>query len=164
MEFVLGHDNFGRRLADEMGCQYREFREEYYPDGEPCPRILADYEELEDHAVLVAARLKSPVTTQGILTYLHTLNRITNCLSDKLLYKVRSLDVLLPYFVLGRQDHNPRTDRSEVVKKRDRGKDVGYRNILKDLEARGVRRILTFTPTSTVLVKAPKCIVRSGGG
>ncbi len=146
LEFVLGHDDFGRKLATEMGCEYREFREEYYVDGEPCPRILADYEELIDRDVLVAARLKSPVNTQGILSHLHTLNRITNNISDKLLYSARSVDVLLPYFVLSRQDHNPRTDKSELVRTRDRGKDVGYRNVLKDLEARGVRRILTFSP------------------
>jgi len=146
MEFVLGHDDFGKRLAAGLGCEYREFRDEYYPDGEPCPRILADYEELLDRDILVAARLKSPMTTFGILSYLHDLNRITNSLTDKLLYSARSVDVLLPYFVLGRQDHNPRSDRSEVVRKRDKGKDVGYRNIFKDLEARDVRRILTFTP------------------
>lgn len=146
LEFVLGHDDFGKKLAAEIGCGYREFRDEYYADGEPCPRILADYEELLDRDILVAARLKSPMTTFGILSYLHDLNRITNNLTDKLLYSARSVDVLLPYFVLGRQDHNPRTDRSEVVRKRDKGKDVGYRNILKDLEARDVRRILTFTP------------------
>jgi phosphoribosylpyrophosphate synthetase len=146
MEFVLGHDDFGKKLAEGLGCEYREFRDEYYPDGEPCPRILADYEELLDRDVLVAARLKSPMTTFGILSYLHALNRITNSLTDKLLYSARSVDVLLPYFVLGRQDHNPRSDRSEVVRNRDKGKDVGYRNIFKDLEARVVRRILTFTP------------------
>jgi phosphoribosylpyrophosphate synthetase len=146
MEFVLGHDDFGRKIAAELGCEYREFRDEYHPDGEPCPRILADYEELLDRDILVAARLKSPMTTFGILSYLHDLNRITNNLTDKLLYSARSVDVLLPYFVLGRQDHNPRTDKKEAVRKRDKGKDVGYRNILKDLEARGVRRIVTFTP------------------
>lgn len=146
LDFVLSHDDFGKRLAYEMGCEYREFREEYYVDGEPCPRILADYEELIDRDVLVVSRLKSPLTTFGILSYLHTLNRITNSITDKLLYNARSVDVLLPYFVLSRQDHNPRTDESEIVRKRDKGKDVGYRNILKDLEARDIRRILTFSP------------------
>jgi ribose-phosphate pyrophosphokinase len=146
MEFVLGCDSFAKMLAVEMGCQFREFREEYYPDGEPCPRVLADYEELTGRDVLVASRLKSPVTSFGILSYLHTLNRVTSCLSDEHLYGAGSVDVLLPYFVLGRQDHNPRTDKSEFVRSRDKGKDVGYMSILRDLEARCVRRLLTFTP------------------
>ena len=146
MEFVLGCDDFGKMLAAEMGCQFREFRDEYYPDGEPCPRVLAEYEELAGRDVLVASRLKSPVTSFGILSYLHTLNRVTSCLSDDRLYGARSVDVLLPYFVLGRQDHNPKTDKSELVRSRDKGKDVGYRSILRDLEARCVRRLLTFTP------------------
>ncbi len=146
LEFVLGNDDFGKRLAKDIGCEYREFREEYYVDGEPCPRVLADYEELIDRNILVATRLRSPMTHLGILSYLHTLNRITNNITDKLLYSARSVDVLLPYFVLSRQDHNPRTDKNEIVKTRDKGKDVGYRNILKDLEAREVRRILTFSP------------------
>ncbi len=127
-----------------MEC--REFREEFYPDGEPCPRILADYQELEDRDVLVVARLRSPMTTTGILSCLHNLGRVTFNLTDRLLYNARNVEVVLPYFPLGRQDHNPRTDPSEKVRTRDKGKDVGYRNVLKDLEARGVRRILTFSP------------------
>jgi phosphoribosylpyrophosphate synthetase len=146
LEYVLGHDDFARKLANEMGCEFREFREEYYVDGEPCPRVLADYKELIDRDILVVSRLNSPVNTQSILASLHTLNRVTNNITDKLLYGARNVDVLLPYFVLSRQDHNPRTDKSETVRNRDKGKDVGYRNVLKDLEARDVRRILTLSP------------------
>ncbi len=140
------HDGFGRELAARLGLECREFREEFYPDGEPCPRILADYQELEDRDVLVVARLRSPMTTPGILSCLHDLDRVTFNLTDKLLYNARNVDVVLPYFLLGRQDHNPRTDPSEKVRTRDKGRDVGYRNVLKDLEVRGVRRILTFSP------------------
>jgi len=164
LEFVLGHDDFGKRLAQGMGCEYRVFREEYYPDGEPCPRVLADYEELAGRDILVAARLKSPMTTLEILTYLHTLNRVTNNLTDKLLYSARNVDVLIPYFVFGRQDHNPRTDKSEVVRKRDKGKDVGYRNILRDLEARNVRRILSFTPHFDRSGEGSRVYQEIGGG
>ena len=146
LEYVLGHDDFARKLANDMGCQFREFREEYYVDGEPCPRVLADYKDLIDRDILVVSRLRSPVNTQSILIGLHTLNRVTNNITDKLLYGARNVDVLLPYFVLSRQDHNPRTDKSETVRNRDKGKDIGYRNVLKDLEARGARRILTFSP------------------
>ena len=146
MEFAVVHDGFGRELAARLGLPCREFREEFYPDGEPCPRILADYQELEDRDVLVVARLRSPMTALGILSCLHDLDRVTFNLTDKLLYNARNVDVVLPYFLLGRQDHNPRTDPSEKVRTRDKGRDVGYRNVLKDLEVRGVRRILTFSP------------------
>jgi len=140
------HDEFGRILAERLDLECREFREEFYPDGEPCPRILADYQELEDRDVLVVARLGSPMTTTGILSCLHDLDRVTFNLTDKLLYNARNVEVVLPYFLLGRQDHNSRTDPSEKIRVRDKGKDVGYRNVLKNLEARGVRRILTFSP------------------
>jgi phosphoribosylpyrophosphate synthetase len=146
LELVVGHDAFGRRIAKGLGCEFREFREEYYPDGEPCPKILADYCELSDRDILVAARLRSPLNTLRILTYLHNLNRVVNSLTDSRLYNARNVDVLIPYFVLGRQDHNPKTDPEESVRIRDRGKDIGYLNIIVDMEARGVRRILTFTP------------------
>ena len=146
MEFAVVHDEFGRRVAERLGLECREFREEFFPDGEPSPRVLAEYQDLADRDVLVVARLKSPMTTMGILSYLHDLERVTFNLTDKLLYNARNVEVVLPYFVLGRQDHNPRTDDSEKVRNRDKGRDVGYRNILKDLEVRGVSRVLTFSP------------------
>lgn len=142
----MAHDEFGREIAKRLGLECRDFREEFHPDGEPCPRILAEYQELEDRDVLVVARLKSPMTTQGILSYLHNLDRVTFNLCDRLLYNTRSVEVVIPYFLLGRQDHNPRTDPNEKVRIVDKGRDVGYRNILKNLEARGVKRVLTFSP------------------
>ncbi len=164
MEYAVVHDEFGRRVAEGLGLEFREFREEFYPDGEPCPRILAEYQELTDRDVLVVARLKSPTTTLGILSYLHDLDRVTFNLTDKLHYNARSVEVVMPYFLLGRQDHNPRTDANEKVRSRDKGRDVGYRNILRNLEARGVRRVLTFSPHFDRYGEGSRVYRELGGG
>jgi len=151
LDFIIGNDDFGKRLAEKLNCKYREFREEYYPDGEPCPRVLAEYDEIEGRNVAVITRIRFPSTPEKINIYLHNLFRMTSNLADEELYNANSVEVILPYFILGRQDHNPRKDPSEIVRIRDKGKDIGYKSLIKILRGLSVNRIVTFNPHFHVL-------------
>ena len=146
VDYVIGNDDFGRQLAVQLGCRYRQFLEDYYPDGEPCPKVLASYNEIEGTHVVIAARIKQNPGKEGIALYLHNTQRVLGSLTDPELFNAKRVDVLMPYFLLGRQDHNPRLDTDEAVQKRDAGKDVGYVSMLKICKALGASRILTFYP------------------
>ena len=60
MDFVVGHesDQFGVRLAHKLGCEYKNFRNTYMRDGEPRPKIFADYDAIKGNDVLVVYRGK----------------------------------------------------------------------------------------------------------
>jgi len=151
IDFVIGNDNFAKNLAESLNCDYREFKEEYYSDGEPCPRILANYEEIEGKHVAVVVRLKFPATFSDIAVYLHNFLRVISNLSDRELFNAKHVDAIFPYFVLGRQDHNPKTDPSQLVRNRDKGKDIGYKTLIKMFKGCGTNRIVTFNPHFHVL-------------
>ncbi len=146
IDFVVGNDGFGSSLAASLGCGFVQFREEHYPDEEPCPQIVADYGDIEGKEVVLALRTAQKPTKEKIALYLHSYQRALGSLTDEELYNAKAVDVLLPYFLLGRQDHNPKTDRDEDVRTRDRGKDVGYRNIVRTFKGLGARKIITFNP------------------
>ncbi len=152
IDFVLGlkieagDDSFAVDIAKRLGVEYRGVVPEFYADGEPCPRILAPYEELKKKRVLYVSRLSAPTNSKDILTYLHTQERVAGMLSDNLLYNAYSVDVCDPYPLLARQDKNPRFSGKESVKKNDMGKDVGFKSMLLNLAVRKVDRLLTFYP------------------
>ena len=148
---MVGNDGFGRCLAECLRCGFGVFVEEYYGDGEPCPRVLVDYGEVEGKCVAVVARLRFPAKFSDVARYLHNFLRVVSNLSDEELFNAECVDVILPYFVLGRQDHNPRTDPSRLVRVRDRGKDVGYRSLIKMSKGCGAGRVVTFNPHFHVL-------------
>jgi len=145
-DFVIGNDDFGKNLAKALNCEYREFKEEYYPDGEPCPRIMAEYEEIKGKRVILSPRITQKSTKEKVALYLHNSERILGALTSEELYNADYVDVLFPYFWLGRQDHNPKTDNSEELRIRDRGKDIGYKTILRTFRGLGARRIITVDP------------------
>jgi phosphoribosylpyrophosphate synthetase len=143
-DFVVGREDFSRRLAEELGCKYRAFRHEYHPDGEPAHRILAEYDELDGkHVVLVLRGSQLPDYTR-VSRNLHNFSRHVDNL--RYTFGVEKLDVLMPYFWLGRQDKNPRTDGNPLIRERDKGRDVGYKWLLRDMKAHGADRLLTFNP------------------
>lgn len=146
MDFIVGSDSFARELADRLGVKYVGFELYHYEDGEPAPRILADYEELEGKHGAVVGRLSYPTTPEKVSYFLETVSRIVGNLADEELYSVSSVDVVLPWYVTSRQDHNPRTDTSEKVRARDRGKDIGYKELIETLKGKGASRIVTFNP------------------
>jgi len=129
-----------------LGCGYVRFEEFYHPDGEPAPRIIGNYKELYNSKVVVVSRIKYPTTGEKIALTLHNFSRLVSNLSDEELYHAKSVDVLLPYFLLGRQDQNPKTDKDEDVRIRDKGRDIGYKSLIKTLKGNGANRIVTFNP------------------
>ncbi len=145
-DFVIGNDNFGKNLSNALGCGYREFRDELYADNEPCPRIMANYDELKGRRIVLAPRTAQKPTRDGPALYLHNCARVLGSLTDEELYGAGRVELVLPYFMLGRQDHNPRTDVNERIRTNDRGKDVGYKSMLKVFSALGAKRIFTFDP------------------
>ena len=151
VDFVVGNDGFGRGLAECLKCGFGVFVEEYYGDGEPCPRVLVDYGEIEGKCVAVVARLRFPAEFSDVARYLHNFLRVVSSLSDEELFNAECVDVILPYFVLGRQDRNPRTDPSRLVRVRDGGKDVGYKSLIKMFKGCGAGRVVTFNPHFHVL-------------
>ncbi|MFH0890305.1 MAG: ribose-phosphate diphosphokinase [Candidatus Aenigmatarchaeota archaeon] len=145
-DFVVGNDDFGKILSKSLGCAYRQFVEEFYADGEPCPRINANYNELSGKHVVFAPRASQKPTRETIALYLHDCERVLGALTNKDLYNAGRVELVLPYFMLGRQDHNPRTDSNESVRMKDAGKDVGYAAIAAIYKALGADRIITFDP------------------
>lgn len=145
-DFVIGNDDFGKNLALAIGCEYREFREEYYPDGEPCPRIMADYGEIKGRDLILAPRMTQKPTKEKVTCYLHNSERVLGALTCEELYDANTVDLVFPYFCLGRQDHNPKTESVEEIRKRDMGKDIGYKTVLRTFGGLGTKRVITFDP------------------
>ena len=144
VDFVIGREDFSRRLSEELGCKYRAFRHQYHPDGEPTPRILADYGEIDGkHLVLVLRGKEIPDYTR-VSRNLHNFSRHIDNL--KYVFRAGAVDVLMPYCWLARSDKNPRTDADPLVRERDQGCDVGYEWLARDFKAHGANRIITFNP------------------
>jgi ribose-phosphate pyrophosphokinase len=143
---IIGNDDFGTSAAKAIGCEFREFRSESYPDGEPYVVVEADYDDIEGKDAIVVSRMSDQSNRESILSYLHEYQRVIGNIADKELYNARTVYALYPYFCLGRQDKNPRTETDEKIRKRDRGKDIGYKYIIKTLKGLGAERIITYDP------------------
>ncbi len=146
VDFVVGYaaDFFGKSLADALGCEFIPFRNEYYPEGSPAPRIAADYKEIEGSHVLTVYRRRQLPDRNTMCRFLANYPKVVWSLSDHETFNAVKVDVFHPYFILGRQDHNPKTDKDQNLRRRDAGKDVGYRYEVRLF--RGCNRILTFHP------------------
>src|SRR5213594_915830 len=146
VDFVVGKDDdFGKTLARGFNCEYRSFKQDLYPDGEPYPIIEADYHEMRGKEVIFAPRSSASSELRNVALELHIYQRIVASLAAQDQYDSR-LDLVYPYFWLARQDHNPRLDKEESIRRRDKGKDVGYQYIIKAFKALGARRIVTVNP------------------
>ncbi|MDI6720750.1 MAG: phosphoribosyltransferase family protein [Candidatus Aenigmarchaeota archaeon] len=143
-DFVIGREDFSRSLAQELGCEYREFRHLYYLDGEPNPKISAKYEEIGGRDVILVLRGSQRSEYNKVARNLHNFERHIGNLHR--VFRAGSIDVIMPYFWLGRQDHNPRTDSDPNVRERDYGKDIGYESLAITFKAQGAHRIITITP------------------
>lgn len=146
IDFVIGHagDTFGPYVAKKLGCKFRSFRSEYYPEGTPAPCIEAEYDEIEGSHVLTVRRSGQIPNRDGTCRLLLNYPRVARSLSDPETFNAARVDVFHPYFLLGKQDHNPRTDKNPRIKREDKGKDQGYK-----FEAglfRGCSRLITFHP------------------
>lgn len=152
IDIIIGknNDNFGIKLAHELRTDYLDFRSEYYPDGENTPRVLGKddgvYKRIEGKHVLLVYRREQRPDRDEMARYRVNLQDMVTALSDPEVFNAGEVDVFMPYFVLGRQDHNPRTDSDEGVREKDRGKGVGYRSVAKSLRGAGASRIISFDP------------------
>jgi len=147
VNYVVGYADdalFGRSVADALKCPFVPFRNEYYPEGAPAPKIAASYDDINGSHVLTVYRRRQLPERNTVCRFLANYPRIVKSLSDPETFAAAKVDVFHPYFVLGRQDHNPKTDPSERVRRKDAGKDMGYK-----YEAslfRGCNVLLTFHP------------------
>jgi len=148
IDVVLGKntDSFGSELARKIGADYADFRTGYYPDGENRPRIMASYDDLRGKEVLVVYRREQRSTRDEVARYRANFLDVVTTLSDDELFGASGVNVLMPYFLNGRQDHNPKTDDSEEVRMKDAGKGVGYRNLARQFRGAGASRMLTINP------------------
>ncbi len=143
-DYVIGRDVFASKLASALNSEYREVRHEYYPDGEPAPKIDAGYDEIDGKHVALVVRSKQLPTRDDICRLMHNAERTTGNL--KYVFNAGEVDIILPYYFLSRQDKNARESEDQMVKERDMGKDVGYEFIARALKAQGASRIITVTP------------------
>lgn len=146
VDFIVGYSNdfFGNTLAAKLGCEFRAFRNEYYPDGSPAPKIAAEYKEIEGKHVLIVYRRKQLPERNSVCRFLANYPRVLRSLLDPETFNAAKVDVFHPYFILGRQDHNPKTDDDPNVKRRDKGKDIGYKYEIGLFK--GCNRLITFHP------------------
>lgn len=141
------HFQFGFDLASKIGpnCKCLTYEHEYYPDGQPAPRIKSDY-KLDDSRILVVGQLEQRFDRHKSVSAFHNLTRVVGNLTDPESYNARSVEVFFPYYWMSRQDHNPRTDPAPKVRDVDQGKDVGYKHVARVLRGCGASRITTFNP------------------
>ncbi|MBI5060753.1 MAG: ribose-phosphate diphosphokinase [Candidatus Aenigmarchaeota archaeon] len=92
---VIGHDDFGRRIADLLEADFAQFEKRIFPDGEVCPRIIDDVTESN---IILVNRMSIPPKPNDY--YLETI-LLMKALKG---FGVESIDVVMPYFVYSRQD------------------------------------------------------------
>ncbi len=146
VDLVVGHDkdDFGSQLARRLGCDYRGFHRFHFPDGEYSPSVDGEY-DIDGKHVLLAYRMEQQPTNTGFAVYVHCLSRVLGNLSHERLFNAETVDVLLPYYVTGRQDKNPRHDEYPT-RANDIGRDVGHEWLARELRAHGARKVITFNP------------------
>jgi phosphoribosylpyrophosphate synthetase len=146
VDFVVGYkgDSLGPYIAKKLDCSFRPFRSHYYPEGAPAPVIDAKYKDIKGKNVLLFRRTGQLPDRHKTCRFLMNYPRVAQCLQNPDLFNAGRVDVLHPYFILCRQNHNPRNDKSTDIRERDAGKDQGH--IYEAGLFRGVDRVLTFHP------------------
>jgi len=94
-KIIVGNDSFGEELAAKIGIPFVKFEKRIFPDGEVCPRLLDDVKA--ERAVIVN-HMKLPIDPNGY--FLETLLLAKNLQG----LGIRDVDIVMPYFVYGRQD------------------------------------------------------------
>jgi len=151
-DIVLGNDILGMMISDALvhGVMV-PFRREYHPDGSPIPMVdmkytLNNYEDFEGKHILTVYRRHMLPSRDDVARHLTNYPRLVANLTNTETFNVRQVDVVYPYWICGRQDHNPRTDPDEDMRRREKGRGIEYENDATFFKAAGARRILTFHP------------------
>lgn len=155
-DFVISTDNrFARNIADDLESKFIAFEKKSYGDGSPAPRVIMtdietnhtyDYGDFEGSHILVVYRRKDNPDEHSVSRHLSMLQRLAANLMNFNLFNADQVDVLEPYWITGRQDHNPRYDPDPTVREMDRGMGVEYENDAIFLKAAGATRVLTWHP------------------
>jgi phosphoribosylpyrophosphate synthetase len=150
-DIVVQNDTFGTMIAKSLGAEIVPFRREYHPDGAPTPRIdlnytLTSYESFKGKKVLTVYRRSQLPDRDAVARHLVNYPRLVYNLTSSELFDVEAVDVLYPYWIDGRSDHNPRTDDEDAVRFRDSGRGMEYKFDALAFKAAGASRILTYHP------------------
>ena len=122
---VVCNDEFGEKLAKRIGAKAIKFEKRIFPDGEVCPRLMSSVSA--DEAIIVN-RMTLPMDPNSYL--LETLFLAKNIIG----HGIKNVDVVMPYFVYGRQDKVFRP-----------GEPSSAKFILDLFEKTGVRKFYTIT-------------------
>lgn len=156
IDFIIRHENdeLGQIIAE--GLQklqqgnppkpvLRNFVDTYFSDGSPKPRIQnTEYDELKGKNILLIRRPEQFWSAAEKCQLFANYPRIAWSLANQDIFRAANVDVLHPFFIMGKQDHNPRTDSNENIRTSDKGMDIG-----SNYEAhlfKGCRTLLTFHP------------------
>ncbi len=124
MTIVVGNNDFGKNLASRLNAQFVLFEQRTFPDGEVCPRILG---RVDDDVILVN-RMKLPLEPNRYFVETVLLVKKLKDLGAK------NVDVVMPYFVYGRQDKVFRS-----------GEPLSARFVLEVLHNAGADRFFTVS-------------------
>ena len=122
---IVCNDDFGERLAKKIAAKAVKFEKRIFPDGEVCPRLMSPVSA--DEAIIIN-RMTLPIDPNGY--FLETLLLAKNLIG----HGIKNVDVVMPYFVYGRQDKVFRP-----------GEPSSAKFILDLFEKTGVRRFYTVT-------------------
>lgn len=125
MTAVLGFDSFGEHIAQHLGALYIKIERRVFPDSEVCPRITHMPDDVQ---VIVANRLALPLNPNSYLV--ETLLTVKNLAAKGIAH----IDVVMPYFVYGRQD--------KVFRE---GEPFSARYVLEMLRDAGAERVFTVS-------------------
>jgi ribose-phosphate pyrophosphokinase len=121
---VLGSDRFAENLAKDVGVSFIAIEKRRFNDGEVCPRIMG---EVDNHAI-IAERMAIPTKPNRYLV------EILLTIKNLKALGVEKIDVVVPYFVYGRQD--------KVFRK---GEPFSAKFVLELLKSAGASRFFTVS-------------------
>jgi len=124
-KIVVCNDDFGEKLARKIGAKIVKFEKRIFPDGEVCPRLMSAVSA--DEAIIVN-RMTLPMDPNSY--FLETLLLAKSIIG----HGIKNVDVVMPYFVYGRQDKVFRS-----------GEPSSAKFILDLFEKTGVRKFYTVT-------------------
>ncbi|UCD02865.1 MAG: hypothetical protein JSV63_03740 [Candidatus Aenigmatarchaeota archaeon] len=151
-DIVLTNDDiFGYMLAEALDTKIAPFRREYHPDGAPAPRIdlnhtLTDYTDFKQRKILTSYRRRQLPDRDAVARHLTNYPRIIYNLTNPDTFDAEQVDVLWPYWINARADHNPKHDKDPSVRRRDAGRGMEYLFDALMFKAAGANRLLTFHP------------------
>ena len=123
MTTVVGFDQFAENVAAAIGAGMVKVERRIFPDGEVCPRLLGDV----SGDIILVNRMSLPLDPNGYLAETLLLLRM-------LAPGAARIDVVMPYFVYGRQDRVFRE-----------GEPFSAKSVLELLQLAGAARVFVVS-------------------